>query len=91
MYNGPLREHFSDRTSPVTRFTDRLDELAGKLEKDDTYAVRMFALGGKEHSKKYGTKLEHFAKIAEKNHRHSSNNKNALYQHKFTTKQIMEA
>ena len=75
----------------MKQFLDRLDEIDGKVEKNDTYAVRWFASGGKEHSKKYGTKLEHFAKVAEKNHRHASNNKNALYRQKFTAKQIMEA
>ncbi len=34
----------------------------------------MFGGAGLEHMKKYGTKPEHFAKIAEKNHRHSANN-----------------
>ena len=38
------------------------------------FAPVMFANAGLEHMRKYGTKLEHFAKIAEKNHRHSVNN-----------------
>jgi len=37
-------------------------------------APKMFGDAGKEHMEKYGTKLEHFGKIAEKNHRHSVNN-----------------
>ena len=37
-------------------------------------AAQMFGNAGREHMKKYGTKPEHFAKIAEKNHRHSVNN-----------------
>ena len=35
---------------------------------------QLFASAGREHMEKYGTKPEHFAKIAEKNHRHSVNN-----------------
>ena len=31
---------------------------------------QMFGNAGREHMKLYGTKPEHFAKIAEKNHRH---------------------
>ena len=53
--------------------------------------MRLFASGGKEHSEKYGTKLEHFAKIAAKNHRHASNNKNAMYRKVYTVEEIMKA
>ena len=37
-------------------------------------AAQMFGNAGREHMEKYGTRKEHFAKIAEKNHRHSVNN-----------------
>lgn len=36
--------------------------------------AQMFGNAGIEHMKKYGTKPEHFAKIAYKNHKHSVNN-----------------
>lgn len=36
--------------------------------------VQMFGNAGKEHMEKYGTKAEHMAKIAYKNHKHSTNN-----------------
>ena len=36
--------------------------------------AQMFGNAGIEHMKKYGTKPEHFAKIAFKNHKHSVNN-----------------
>lgn len=36
--------------------------------------AQMFGNAGVEHMKKYGTKPEHFAKIAHKNHKHSVNN-----------------
>ena len=91
MYEGPLKENFPDRTSPLKQFFDRMDELDGKVEDDSTYAIRLFAAAGKEHSKKYGTKLEHFAKIAEKNHRHAARNKNALYRKIYTLDEIMKA
>ena len=91
MYAGPLKENFSDRASPTQLFLDRMDVLRGKIKDNSTYAVRWFASGGKEHSEKYGTKLEHFAKIAAKNHRHASNNKNALHQKVYTVDEIMKA
>ena len=37
---------------------------------------------------KYGTKAEHFAKIAEKNHRHSSNNPYSQFRDVYTLDQI---
>lgn len=36
--------------------------------------AQMFAAAGCEHMKKYGTNINHFAKIAYKNHLHSKNN-----------------
>lgn len=38
------------------------------------FAPQMFGNAGREHMKLYGTTNVHFAKIAEKNHRHSANN-----------------
>lgn len=35
---------------------------------------QLFGNAGLEHMKKYGTRPEHFAKIAYKNHKHSVNN-----------------
>lgn len=36
--------------------------------------AQMFGNAGKEHMEKYGTRPEHLAKIAYKNHKHSVNN-----------------
>lgn len=36
--------------------------------------AQMFGNAGKEHMDKYGTRPEHLAKIAYKNHKHSVNN-----------------
>lgn len=36
--------------------------------------AQMFGNAGKEHMELYGTKAEHMAKIAYKNHKHSTNN-----------------
>jgi len=36
--------------------------------------AQMFGNAGKEHFEKYGTNPEHLAKIAYKNHKHSTNN-----------------
>lgn len=36
--------------------------------------AQLFGNAGIEHMKKYGTRPDHFAKIAYKNHKHSVNN-----------------
>jgi len=51
----------------------------------------LFGNAGLEHMKKYGTKPEHFAKIAYKNHLHSTNNPYSQFQEKYTLQQIMDS
>jgi len=53
--------------------------------------AQMFGNAGKEHMQKYGTKLEHFAKIAEKNHRHSQNNPYSQFRDVYTLEQILKS
>ena len=50
-------------------------------------AAQMFGNAGREHMQKYGTKLEHFAKIAMKNHKHSVNNPKSQFQDEYTLDQ----
>lgn len=61
---------------------------------DITYAPRnaqLFGNAGLEHMHKYGTKPEHFAKIAHKNHKHSVNNPYAQFQKEFTLEEIKKS
>jgi len=48
----------------------------------------MFGNAGREHMKKYGTTLEHFAKIAQKNHKHSVNNPKSQFQDEYSLEQV---
>lgn len=41
--------------------------------------------------KKYGTKAEHFAKIAWKNHKHSVNNPYSQFRDEYTLEQILKS
>lgn len=54
-------------------------------------AAQLFGNAGIEHMKKYGTNPEHFAKIAYKNHLHSTNNPYSQFQEKYTFEQIMNS
>lgn len=53
--------------------------------------AQLFGNAGIEHMKKYGTKPEHFAKIAYKNHLHSVNNPYSQFQDRYTLEQIMNS
>ncbi len=50
-----------------------------------------YALWARMHMDQYGTKKEHFAKVAQKNHYHSSLNPHAQYQDVYTLEEIMNA
>ena len=51
----------------------------------------MFGAAGVEHMQRYGTTTEQFAKIGEKNHRHSVNNPYAQFQDEYTLEEIQAA
>ena len=51
----------------------------------------VFAEVGMEHSRKHGTSFEQFAKVSVKNHRHSTLNPKAMYQHETPLEMVMNA
>jgi acetyl-CoA acetyltransferase len=51
----------------------------------------LFAELGMEHSKKYGTTFEQFAKVAVKNHEHSVKNPKSMYQKETPLEMVMNA
>jgi acetyl-CoA acetyltransferase len=51
----------------------------------------VFGQAGVEHMRKYGTKQEHFAKVAVKNHKHSVANPYAQYQIDMSLEDVMNA
>uniref|UniRef100_A0A1W7RA84 Sterol carrier protein 2 n=1 Tax=Hadrurus spadix TaxID=141984 RepID=A0A1W7RA84_9SCOR len=72
MVKGPIQLQYSDRANPLENhlqvLADTYDLTASPI------AAQMFGAAGREHMEKYGTKPEHFAKIALKNHSHAQNN-----------------
>jgi len=51
----------------------------------------VFGQAGAEHMRQYGTKMEHFAKISVKNHKHSTKNPLSQYQNEVTLEDVMKA
>eukprot|EP00094_Tigriopus_californicus_P006679 TCALIF_06431-PA protein Name:"Similar to SCP2 Non-specific lipid-transfer protein (Oryctolagus cuniculus)" AED:0.10 eAED:0.10 QI:44/1/1/1/1/1/8/130/503 len=89
MKRGSLGLMFDDRTNPIDKHVEVLMNVE-EIE-PSPMAAQMFGAAGREHMKKYGTKREHFAKIAEKNHRHSVNNPNSQFRDEYTLRQVLES
>jgi len=89
MSRGSLTSKFSDRTNPMQTHLDLYDELYSIQGAPVT--AQLFGQAGREHMEKYGTKLEHFAKIAYKNHKHSKNNPYAQFRDEYSLEEIMSA
>jgi acetyl-CoA acetyltransferase len=90
MVPGALKSVWSDRASSLERAIALTDELVGRPEGLNT-AIRQFAGAGMSHMKKYGTKLETFAKIRAKASRHAARNPLAVFRNVVTTEDVMAA
>ncbi|XP_076764042.1 sterol carrier protein X-related thiolase [Xylocopa sonorina] len=89
MERGSIISKFLDRTNPINKHVQLMADIAGINERPVT--AQLFGNAGIEHMKKYGTKPEHFAKIAYKNHLHSVNNPYCQHQTKYSLEQIMKS
>ncbi|XP_029473651.1 non-specific lipid-transfer protein [Rhinatrema bivittatum] len=89
MERGSLGIKYSEHTNPLDRHVEVIMNMYGISSAP--IAAQMFGSAGKEHMEKYGTKPEHFAKIAWKNHKHSTNNPNSQFQEEYTLKQIQNS
>ncbi|MET9492442.1 lipid-transfer protein [Nocardia sp. NPDC006630] len=88
MQSGSLEAGYTDREQPLIRHIEALAQLR---EFAMPVAPWMFGAAGVEHMENYGSTPEHFAKIAEKNHRHSVNNPYAQFQSPYTLEEIQNA
>jgi acetyl-CoA acyltransferase len=88
MQKGSLTTSYEDREQPMMK---HLLALAEMYEFAMPAAPYMFGAAGREHMKKYGTTAEQFARIGEKNHRHSANNPYAQFQDVYTLQDILDA
>uniref|UniRef100_A0A673GI20 Sterol carrier protein 2 n=1 Tax=Sinocyclocheilus rhinocerous TaxID=307959 RepID=A0A673GI20_9TELE len=67
MERGSLSSKYMDRTNPMDKHMEVMINRYGVAAAPA--APQMFGNAGREHMEKYGTKPEHFAKIAWKNHK----------------------
>ncbi|KAI4456880.1 acetyl-coa c-acyltransferase [Holotrichia oblita] len=89
MERGSLDAKFKDRTNPLDKHYGLVTELVGFVKAPAPSQV--FGNAGIEHMRKYGTKPEHFAKIAYKNHKHSVNNPYSQFRDEYTMEQIVNS
>ncbi|XP_078526646.1 sterol carrier protein 2 [Lissotriton helveticus] len=89
MDRGSLGVKFTDRTNPMDKHLEVMMNKYGIA--GAPIAPQLFGNAGKEHMEKYGTKLEHFAKIAWKNHKHSTNNPYSQFQDEYSMEQVLNS
>ena len=87
MAPGALAVKFPDRPSPFERFDEATAALVGMP--DVPLALRYFGGAGMAHMRKYGTKMETFAKIRAKASRHAARNPLALLRKEVSVDDVM--
>nr|XP_039260753.1 non-specific lipid-transfer protein-like isoform X1 [Styela clava] len=89
MQRGSLSSNWDDRTNPMDKHVQVMMEVKGIAAAPIT--PQLFGNAGIEHMEKYGTKPIHFAKIAWKNHKHSTNNPYSQFQTEYSLEQVMNS
>jgi acetyl-CoA acetyltransferase len=87
MEKGSLALSFPGRTSPLDRHVQDMVDRRGYTTAPG--AAQIFGNAGREYMERYGVTAETFAKIGEKNHRHSVNNPNSQFQDEYTLAEIL--
>ncbi|XP_045060155.1 sterol carrier protein 2 isoform X2 [Desmodus rotundus] len=87
MEKGSVRMAFLNRTSPIDKHLEVLIDKYGLSPQPLT--AQIFGNAGKEHMEKYGTNVEHFAKIGWKNHKHSVNNPYSQFRKEYSLDEVM--
>jgi acetyl-CoA acetyltransferase len=89
MEKGSLGMKYDDRTNPMDKhFTDMIGRRG--FEKAPP-AAQMFGNAGREYMERYGVTAESFARIGEKNHRHSVNNPYSQFRDEYSLEDILNA
>ncbi|KAL6051986.1 sterol carrier protein 2 [Balamuthia mandrillaris] len=89
MERGSLGAKFTDRTNPLDKHFTTMAKTRQVTKAP--FAPQMFGNAGREHMEKYGTTVEHFAKIAQKNHKHSVNNPYSQFRDEYTLEDVLKS
>jgi len=89
MEKGSLGIKYTDRAMPMQWTFEKMNAKRGFTAAPP--APQMFGNAGREYMERYGVKAESFARIAEKNHRHSANNPKSQFRDVYTLDEILAA
>jgi acetyl-CoA acetyltransferase len=87
MERGSLTSKFPDRTNPMDRHFEDMRQRRGIA--DAPGAAQVFGNAGREYMERYGVSAEAFARIGEKNHRHSTRNPYSQFQQQYTLAEVI--
>jgi acetyl-CoA acetyltransferase len=90
MEKGSLGVKYTDRASPMGKFFSKMNKLRG-VDRKKPGAPQMFGNAAREYMERHGVKPESFARIGEKNHRHSANNPYSQFQDIYSLQEILDA
>ena len=86
MEKGSPGAKYNDRAHPAGRHFEAMATKHGFAQAPA--ASQLFGNAATEHMERYGSRPEHYAMIAEKNHRHSANNPYAQFQDVYSLEEI---
>lgn len=89
MEKGSLGLKYTDRTFPMDKHFTDMNNRRGVTAAPP--AAQIFGNAGREYMEKYGVTKESFAKIGEKNHRHSVNNPYSQFRDEYSLDEILSA
>jgi acetyl-CoA acetyltransferase len=87
MEKGALGSKFNDRTNPLDRHANLMNDVQGFANAPP--AAQMFGGAGREYRWRHGTRRETFAKISEKARQHASRNPFALFTDQLSVEEIL--
>jgi len=88
MQRGALAEHWDDRPSPFTRFSEVVSRAQGDVA-DVPLAPRYFGGAGAAYCEKYGMDPAVFAQISVKSRKHAAANPYAVFTAPVTVEQVL--
>ncbi len=87
MAPGALQEFYTDRPSPLSRFTEIADRSIDTG--NAPMALKLFGGAGAEYQRLYGASDETFARISVKARRHAKHNERAIFRDEVTIEQVL--
>ncbi len=90
MQRGSLSSTYNDRANPLEHHMANMMELR-EFDMRAPPAAQIFGNAGREHMEKYGSTKQQLAKIAWKNHKHSTNNPYSQFRDEYTLQQVLES